>query len=74
MDLYQDGEGLWSYDDTFLRIKCDFPNPVISRLPGINWASAYQLDGNRTRFTLLVPPFPDASRNIRESFIQTKDE
>ncbi|MDR1903512.1 MAG: caspase family protein [Treponema sp.] len=74
VDLYQDGDGLWSYDDTFLRIECDFPNPAIRGLPRIDWTSLYQFDGNRTRFTLLVPPFSGAARNIRASFIQTQDE
>jgi hypothetical protein len=77
VDLFQDGDGLWSYsEDDFpvLRIECEFPNPAIKRLPSINWTSLYQFDGNKTRFTLLIPPFPDAKQNIKVSFIQTKDE
>jgi hypothetical protein len=76
-DLFQDGDGLWSYsegDFPVLRIECEFPNSAIKRLPSINWTSLYQFDGDKTRFTLLIPPFPDAERNIKVSFIQTKDE
>jgi hypothetical protein len=76
-DLFQDGDGLWSYsggDFPVLRIECEFPNPAIQRLASINWTSLYQFDGNKTRFTLLVPPCPGAERNVRVSFIQTKDE
>jgi hypothetical protein len=77
VDLFQDGDGLWSYsegDFPVLRIECEFPNPAIKRLPSINWTSLYQFDGNKTRFTLLIPPFSDAEQNIKVSFIQTKDE
>jgi hypothetical protein len=77
VDLFQDGDGLWSYsegDFPVLRIECEFPSPAIKRLPSINWASLYLFDGNKTRFTLLIPPFPEEEKNIKVSFIQTKDE
>jgi hypothetical protein len=77
VDLYQDGDGFWSYsggDFPVLRIDCTFPNPAIQRLPSISWSSLYQFDGNKTRFTLLVPPHSGAARNIKAAFIQTKDE
>jgi hypothetical protein len=77
VEFFQDGDGLWSYsegDFPVLRIECEFPNPAIKRLPSINWTSLYQFDGNKTRFTLLIPPFPGAEKNIKVSFIQTKDE
>jgi hypothetical protein len=74
VELYQDGDGVWSYDDDFLRIECGFPRAAISRLPGIDWVSVYQFDLNLSRFTLLVPPYPGAERNVRVSFVQTKDE
>jgi hypothetical protein len=72
-DLFQDGDGLWSYDNDFLRIECDFIEPVITRLPGIRWVSLYQFDNTRTRFTLLVPPFMDTRNMVRIAFVQTKE-
>jgi uncharacterized caspase-like protein len=71
VDLFQDGDGFWSYDDTFLRIECRFPNPAIRGLAEMNWSSLYQFDGNRRRFTLLVPPYPGAARTIRAAFTRT---
>jgi hypothetical protein len=72
-ELFQDGDGLWSYDDNFLRIECDFIDPAIERLPSINWVSVYQFDTALNRFTLLVPPYPDAKNNVRLQMIKTED-
>jgi hypothetical protein len=71
--LFQDGDGLWSYDDNFLRIECDFYSPQIGRLPGIRWVSVYPFDNLKNRFTLLVPPYPGAENNVRIPFIKTGD-
>jgi hypothetical protein len=68
-DLTQDGDGLWSYDNDFLRVECDFMDPVIARLPGIRWVSVYQFDNLRTRFTLLVPPHEGAKSNVRIALV-----
>ncbi|GHV46938.1 hypothetical protein AGMMS49546_35880 [Spirochaetia bacterium] len=72
-DLMQDGDGLWSYDKDFLRVECDFMNPVIARLSGIRWVSMYQLNDTRTRFTLLVPPYEGAKNNVGIALVQVRE-
>jgi hypothetical protein len=72
-DLFQDGDGLWSYDDNILRVECDFFDPAIERLPSIRWTSVYQFDAPKNRFTLLVPPSPDVKSAIRIQLIKTED-
>jgi hypothetical protein len=72
-ELFQDGDGLWSYDDNFLRVECDFIDGGIERLPSIRWTSIYQFDTPLNRFTLLVPPYPDAKNNVRLQMIKTED-
>lgn len=73
IDLFQDGDGLWSYDNDILHIECDFMDPVISRLPGINWKYPCQFNAAGTRFTLNVPPYPDTRLLVTIAFIQTKE-
>jgi hypothetical protein len=72
-ELFQDGDGLWSYDDNFLRVECDFADSAIERLPSINWVSVYQFDTALNRFTMLVPPYPGAKNNVRLQMIKTED-
>jgi len=72
-ELFQDGDGLWSYDENFLRVECDFIEAVIERLPSIRWVSVYRFDTPLNRFTLLVPPYPDAKNNVRLQMIKTED-
>jgi hypothetical protein len=72
-ELFQDGDGLWSYDDNFLRVECDFIDAAIERLPSIRWTSIYQFDTPQNRFTLLVPPYPDAKNNVRVQMIKTEE-
>jgi hypothetical protein len=72
-ELFQDGDGLWSYDDNILRLECDFISPTIERLPSIRWISVYQFDAPKNRFTLLVPPAPGIKSNIRLQLIKTED-
>jgi len=72
-ELFQDGDGLWSYDDNILRVECDFTDPEIERLPSIRWTSVYQFDPPKNRFTLLVPPSPDIKSNVRLQLIKTED-
>jgi hypothetical protein len=72
-ELFQDGDGLWSYDDNILRVECDFLDPTIERLPSIRWTSVYQFDPLKNRFTLLVPPSPDVKNNVRLQLIKTED-
>jgi hypothetical protein len=72
-ELFQDGDGLWSYDDNFLRVECDFADAVIERLPSIRWTSIYQFDTPLNRFTLLVPPYPDAKNNVRLQFVKVSE-
>jgi hypothetical protein len=72
-ELFQDGDGLWSYDDNFLRIECDFIDPAIERLPSINWRWVYVFDTPLNRFTLMVPPYPDAEDNVRLQMRKTED-
>jgi hypothetical protein len=76
-EVYFDADGLWSESaDTgasFLRIECDFPDSPLEYLYGIRWASVYRFDSGNTRFTLLVPPYPDALRSIRVQFVRTEE-
>jgi hypothetical protein len=67
-DVFQDADGLWSFDETFFRLECDFLEPVFDHLPAVKWASVYQFDAPKSRFTLLVKPYPDAPNVIRVSF------
>jgi hypothetical protein len=78
-DVYFDADGLWSESAgsvtgaSFLRIECDFPDSPLEYLYGIRWASVYQFDSGATRFTLLVPPYPDAPRNVRVQFVRIEE-
>jgi hypothetical protein len=67
-DVFQDADGLWSFDGTFFRLECDFPDPVFEHLPALKWASVYQFDAAGNRFTLLVKPYPAAPNVVRVSF------
>jgi hypothetical protein len=72
--VFQDGDGLWSYDQHFFRLECDFFDPALEHVPGINWTSVYRFDDEaRTRFTLMVKPYPGAERAVRVAFVRTGD-
>ncbi|MDR2095505.1 MAG: hypothetical protein LBP76_08300 [Treponema sp.] len=73
LDLFQDADGLWSFDETFFRLDCDFPDPVFPHLPSVKWASVYQFDALKSRFTLLVKPYPGAPNVIRAAFNKVDD-
>ncbi|MDR2629725.1 MAG: hypothetical protein LBC60_02260 [Spirochaetaceae bacterium] len=78
-EVYFDADGLWSESEdavtkeSFLRIECDFPDSPIEYLYCIRWASVYRFDTGNTRFTLLVPPYPDAPRSVRVQFVRTEE-
>ncbi|MDR1352899.1 MAG: hypothetical protein LBK05_06415 [Treponema sp.] len=72
-DVFQDADGLWSFDETFFRLECDFTEPVFPHLPAVNWASVYQFDAQGSRFTLLVKPYPTAPNVVRVSFNKVDD-
>ena len=78
-ELYFDADGLWSHSAdnvtgaAVLRVECDFPDPPLEYLYGIRWASIYRFDSGNTRFTLLIPPYPDAPRNIRVQFVRVEE-
>jgi hypothetical protein len=72
-DVFQDADGLWSFDETFFRLDCDFLEPVFDHLPAVKWASVYQFDALGNRFTALVKPYPDAPNVIRVSFNKVDD-
>ena len=72
-EVFQDADGLWSFDETFFRLDCDFPEPVFEHLPALKWASVYQFDAQGSRFTVLVKPYPDAPNLIRVSFNKVDD-
>jgi hypothetical protein len=78
-ELYFDADGLWSEstDSTtgasVLRIECDFPDSPLEYLHSVRWTSLYQFDNGNTRFMLLVPPYPDASRNARVQFVRVEE-
>ncbi|MDR1903636.1 MAG: hypothetical protein LBQ88_15325 [Treponema sp.] len=72
-DVFQDADGLWSFDETFFRLECDFPEPVFEHLPALNWVSVYQFDALKSRFTLLVKPYPDAPNTVRAAFNKVDD-
>jgi hypothetical protein len=73
VDIFQDSDGLWSFDETFFRLECDFPEPVFEHLPAVNWASVYQFDELKSRFTLLVKPFSNAPNVVRVAFNKVDD-
>jgi hypothetical protein len=72
-DVFQDADGLWSFDETFFRLECDFPEPVFEHLPALNWVSVYQFDALKSRFSLLIKPYPDASNTVRAAFNKVDD-
>jgi hypothetical protein len=78
-ELYFDADGLWSESAdgatgaAVLRVECDFPDSPLEHLYGIRWASLYRFDSGNTRFTLLVPPYPDAPRNMRVQFVRVEE-
>jgi hypothetical protein len=72
-EVFQDADGLWSFDETFFRLDCDFTEPVFPHLSSINWASVYQFDAPGSRFTLLVKPYPAAPNVVRVSFNKVDD-
>ena len=72
-ELFQDADGLWSYDEKMFRLECEFPEAEIRRLPSLDWASVYQFDTMRNRFTLLVKPFPDADFTVKTAFVRVDD-
>jgi hypothetical protein len=73
VDVFQDADGLWSFDENFFRLECDFFEPVFDHLPAVNWVSVYQFDALKTRFTLLVKPYPDAPNVIKAAFNKVDD-
>jgi hypothetical protein len=78
-EAYFDADGLWSESAdpltgaSVLRIECDFPDPPLEFLYGARWAGVYQFDSGNTRFTLLVPPYPDAPRSVRVQFVRVEE-
>ncbi|MDR1949334.1 MAG: hypothetical protein LBQ38_08080 [Spirochaetaceae bacterium] len=72
-DVFQDADGLWSFDETFFRLECDFPEPVFEHLSALNWASVYQFDALKSRFTLLVKPYPGAANTVKAAFNKVDD-
>jgi hypothetical protein len=73
LDLFQDADGRWSFDETFFRLDCDFPDPAFEHLPALKWVSVYQFDASKSRFTLLVKPYPDAPGVIKAAFSKVDD-
>jgi hypothetical protein len=73
LDVFQDADGLWSFDESFFRLECDFFDPVFEHLPSVNWASVYQFDALMSRFTLLVKPYPNAPNVVRAAFNRVDD-
>jgi hypothetical protein len=73
LDVFQDADGLWSFDGSFFRLECDFFDPVFERLPSVNWASVYQFDALMSRFTLLVKPYPGAPNAVKAAFNRVDD-
>jgi hypothetical protein len=72
-DLFQDADGLWSFDETFFRLDCEFPAPVFPHLNAVSWASVYQFDALKSRFTLLVKPYPGAKSTVKAAFNKVDD-
>jgi hypothetical protein len=73
-EAFQDADGHWSFDETFFRLDCDFPDPVFEHIPALNWVSVYQFDTLKNRFTLLIKPYPNApGNNIRMAFHNVED-
>jgi hypothetical protein len=72
VEIQQDADGYWSYDDTFFRLEGDFLNPVLTRLESVKWASVYTLDNNNRRLVLLVNPAPDVRNTVRVVLTKTR--
>jgi hypothetical protein len=78
-EVYFDADGLWSESAdsvtgaSVLRIECDFPDSPLEYPRSVRWASIYQFDSGNTRFTLLLPPYPDAPRNARVQFVRAAE-
>jgi hypothetical protein len=72
-EVFQDADGLWSFDEYFFRLECDFPEPVFRHLSALKWASVYQFDGLKSRFTVMVKPYPEAPNVMRVSFNRVDD-
>ena len=72
-ELFQDGDGLWSYSSGIFRLECEFFDVAIKHIPSIDWRSVYQFDENQNSFTLLVRPYPEAPSNIAVRFNRVDD-
>jgi hypothetical protein len=72
-ELFQDGDGLWSFDKGIFRLDCDFYDVAIKNLPAVNWRSVYDFDSNSNSFTLLIRPYPEAPSNISIRFNRVDD-
>ena len=78
-EIYFDADGLWSESaDTIsgasvLRVECDFPDSPFEYLTGVRWASIYRFDQDNIRFTLIVPPYPDAPHNVRLQIVRIEE-
>jgi len=72
-ELFQDGDGLWSFDNGIFRVDCEFDDVTIERLPFINWRSVYTLDDSKNSFTILVKPYPEAKSNVTMRFNRVDD-
>ncbi|GHV82484.1 hypothetical protein AGMMS49991_10420 [Spirochaetia bacterium] len=72
-DVFQDADGLWSFDENFFRLECDFSDPVFEHISALNWVSVYQFDALNSRFTLLVKPYPDAPNVVKAAFNKVDD-
>ncbi|MCL2762017.1 MAG: hypothetical protein FWD36_02265 [Treponema sp.] len=72
-ELFQDGDGLWSFDRNIFRLECEFFDAAIEHLPFIDWKSVYELDEHQNSFTVLIKPYPEAKSNINVRFNRIDD-
>jgi hypothetical protein len=72
-DVFQDTDGEWYFDENVFGLDCNFPEPVFEHLPAVKWASVYEFDALKTRFTLLIKPYPDAPNVIKAAFNKVDD-
>ena len=74
-ELFQDGDGLWSFDreGSIFRLDCEFYDVTIAHIPYINWKSVYNMDEKGSTFSLLIKPYPGAPSSVSVRFNRVDD-
>jgi hypothetical protein len=71
IEVIEETNGTWSFDDNIIRIFGNFSNSKIRDLERINWISSYTFANNdNSAFNILIIP-PGGSSLTRVSFVRT---